>query len=93
MRTVTLAIAASLAFGGVALAQTTAPGSTERNMNNPASVKSNAEKGMPGRDLPASTGTVAPGGPGTAAPAGADASTSGHSGGANTSSGPATGTR
>jgi hypothetical protein len=47
-------------------------------------VKSNAQKGMPQRDMPAATGTV------TAPPAGATAdapSTSGHSGGSNTSSG------
>jgi hypothetical protein len=60
-----LAGAAILALSGAAMAQTTtAPGgSAERNMNNPGSVKSNSEKGMPERDAvpgtgPASTGTV-----------------------------------
>ncbi|MBY0295611.1 MAG: hypothetical protein K2X71_06175 [Methylobacterium sp.] len=84
MRSTLLALAASVALTGAALAQTTAPGSAEQNMNNPGSVKSNAQKGMPQRDMPATTGTV------TAPPAGATAdapSTSGHSGGSNTSSG------
>ncbi|MEH3144665.1 MAG: hypothetical protein PGN34_04820 [Methylobacterium frigidaeris] len=92
MRSTALALVASLALGGAALAQSAMPGSAENNMNNPASVKSNAEKGMPGRDMPATTGTVAPTSPDMAAPGTAGA-TSGHSGGANTSSGPATGAR
>jgi hypothetical protein len=75
MRATALAFAATLALTGAALAQaTTTPGSTvgspaggtERNLNNPGSVKSNAEKGMPGRDMPAATGTVAPVAPGAA---------------------------
>ncbi|KMO28489.1 hypothetical protein VQ02_31540 [Methylobacterium variabile] len=65
MRTTVLALAATFALTGAALAQTGVPGSAENNMNNPGSVKSNAEKGMPGRDL--TTGTVAPAAPGTAA--------------------------
>ncbi len=74
MRSTALAFAATLALTGAAFAQaTTAPGSTvgtpagstEQNMNNPGSVKSNAEKGMPGRDMPGATGTVAPGAAGT----------------------------
>ncbi|GJD78652.1 hypothetical protein [Methylobacterium gregans] len=76
MRSTALAFAATLALTGAAFAQaTTTPGSTvgnptgsaERNLNNPGSVKSNAEKGMPGRDLPGATGTVAPGSTGTGA--------------------------
>ncbi|GEP04674.1 hypothetical protein [Methylobacterium oxalidis] len=66
MRTKTLAIAAGLMFAvsGAALAQTTAPDSAQKNLNNPGSVKSNAEKGMPERDAPAATGTTAaPGAP------------------------------
>ncbi|RVU20156.1 hypothetical protein [Methylobacterium oryzihabitans] len=90
MRTTALVLAAALALGGTAFAQSAMPGSAENNMNNPASVKSNAEKGMPGRDMPATTGTVTTPG---AAPMATDVSTSGHSGGANTSSGPATGAR
>lgn len=49
MRTKTIALAASLALTlvGSAYAQTPAGGgSTEGNMNNPGSVKSNSEKGM-----------------------------------------------
>ena len=63
MPTKIVALAASLALAltGSAFAQTTAPGSTEQNMNNPGSVKSNAEKGMPERDVPGATSTVAPG--------------------------------
>lgn len=71
MRTTILALAATFALTGAALAQTGVPGSAENNLNNPASVKSNAEKGMPGRDVPGATGTVAPGAPagtGTATP-------------------------
>ncbi|WP_018262567.1 hypothetical protein [Methylobacterium sp. WSM2598] len=73
MRTKRMALAGALmvALGGVAVAQTAAPGSAEGNMNNPGSVKSNAEKG--GRDAapaagvapgtaPAATGTVTGGG-------------------------------
>ncbi|KMO39890.1 hypothetical protein VQ03_14895 [Methylobacterium tarhaniae] len=67
MRTTFLALAATMALTGTALAQTGVPGSAENNMNNPGSVKSNAEKGMPGRDMPATTGTVAPAAPGAAA--------------------------
>jgi hypothetical protein len=75
MRATALAFAATLALTGAAFAQaTTTPGSTvgspaggtERNLNNPGSVKSNAEKGMPARDMPGATGTVAPTAPGTA---------------------------
>ncbi|ACL56339.1 hypothetical protein [Methylobacterium nodulans] len=69
MQTKRMALAGAMivAIGGAALAQgTTAPGSAERNLNNPGSVKSNAEKGMPERDAtgvapgtgPAATGTV-----------------------------------
>ncbi|AWN46016.1 hypothetical protein DK419_06555 [Methylobacterium terrae] len=67
MRSTLLALAATVALTGAALAQAGVPGSAENNMNNPGSVKSNAEKGMPGRDMPATTGTVAPVAPGSAA--------------------------
>ncbi|KMO14893.1 hypothetical protein [Methylobacterium indicum] len=66
MRTTLLALATTVALTGAASAQTGVPGSSENNLNNPASVKSNAEKGMPERDL--TTGTVAPAAPGTMAP-------------------------
>ncbi|WP_245524502.1 hypothetical protein [Methylobacterium nonmethylotrophicum] len=66
MRTTLLALATTLALTGAALAQSGVPGSAENNMNNPGSVKSNAEKGLPGRDVPAATGTVAPAAPGAA---------------------------
>ncbi|KQP31687.1 hypothetical protein ASF49_09600 [Methylobacterium sp. Leaf104] len=62
----------ALALTGSAFAQTgTGAGSSERNMNNPASVKSNGEKSMDRMGGPASTGsTMAPagtsGGPSTA---------------------------
>ncbi|POR40073.1 hypothetical protein [Methylobacterium sp. V23] len=49
MRTQTLALATSIALAltGAAFAQTPAAGgSTEGNMNNPGSVKSNSEKSM-----------------------------------------------
>jgi len=65
MRSTLLALAATVAMTGAALAQTGVPGSAENNMNNPASVKSNAEKGMPARDL--TTGTVTPAAPAAAA--------------------------
>ncbi|MCJ2032628.1 hypothetical protein MKK54_00085 [Methylobacterium sp. J-068] len=80
MRTTTLALASSLALAltGSAFAQTPAGGgSTEGNMNNPGSVKSNSEKGMERSTgsatmAPGSTGSMmAPGaatGTGTAAP-------------------------
>ncbi|GJD92521.1 hypothetical protein BHAOGJBA_6076 [Methylobacterium hispanicum] len=80
MRSTALALAATLALTGAAFAQAApAPATTvgtpadsaEKNLNNPGSVKSNAEKGMPGRDVPGATGTVAPGAPagtGTAMP-------------------------
>ncbi|MBE7203891.1 MAG: hypothetical protein INR70_39695, partial [Parafilimonas terrae] len=51
MRSTLLALAATVALTGAALAQTGVPGSAENNMNNPASVKSNAEKGTPERGL------------------------------------------
>ncbi|MDB5644535.1 hypothetical protein [Methylobacterium sp.] len=69
----TFAIAGSLALAltGSAFAQTGAGGSTERNLNNPGSVKSNSEKSMERSGGPAATGsTMAPagtsGGPSTA---------------------------
>lgn len=74
MRSTALALAATLALTGAAFAQAApAPATTvgtpadsaEKNLNNPGSVKSNAEKGMPGRDMPGATGTVAPGAAGT----------------------------
>lgn len=49
MRATTLTLAAALALGltGSALAQTTtAPGGTERNLNNPGSVKSDGQRDM-----------------------------------------------
>lgn len=58
-KTLTIAAALLLSFGGAALAQTPAGGgSTEGNMNNPGSVKSDSEKAM---ERPGSTGsTMAP---------------------------------
>ncbi|TXM66548.1 MULTISPECIES: hypothetical protein [Methylobacterium] len=82
MRTKTFAIAASLvlSLSGAALAQTAAgSGSTEGNMNNPGSVKSNSEKGSTGSATGAAMGAdrmAAPGASGgastaaTGAPAG-----------------------
>lgn len=61
MRTKTLAIAASLALAltGSAFAQTAAGGgSSEGNMHNPGSVKSNSEKGM---ERSTGSATMAPG--------------------------------
>ena len=61
MRTKTFAIAASLvlSLSGSALAQTAAGGgSTEGNMNNPGSVKSNTEKGMEGSTGSATGGAM-----------------------------------
>jgi hypothetical protein len=85
MRSTTLALAATLAFMGAAFAQTTtAPGSTESNMNNPGSVKSNAEKGLPERGAPAATGTVTAPTTG-AAPAAPGASTTAPTGTAGSS--------
>ncbi|KAB1071639.1 hypothetical protein [Methylobacterium planeticum] len=58
MQKLTIAAAAlTLALSGAAMAQTTG-GSTEGNMNSPGSVKSNSEKGMQSRDMPATTGTA-----------------------------------
>jgi len=60
MRTTLLALTATLALTGAALAQTAVPGSAERTMNAPGSMRGNAETRMPERDL--TTGTVtAPG--------------------------------
>jgi hypothetical protein len=94
MRTTTLTLAASLALAltGSAFAQTPAGGgSTEGNMNNPGSVKSNSEKGMErstGSATMAPDGaagsTMAPG-TGTGMGTGAGAPMNGQSGG--TSSG------
>ncbi|MDP4024903.1 hypothetical protein Q8W71_19925 [Methylobacterium sp. NEAU 140] len=59
IRTLGLAAAFTLAVTGAAFAQTTGGGSAERNMNNPGSVKSNAEKAM---ERPGAAGTgMAPG--------------------------------
>ena len=65
MRTKTIALTVSfaLALNGAAFAQTTAPGSTEQNLNNPGSVKSNSEKGMPESGVSGATNTVAPAAP------------------------------
>lgn len=63
MRITTLAVAASLTMSltGVALAQTAAGGGNATgNMNNPASVKSNSEKGMERTTGSATGGTMAP---------------------------------
>ena len=63
MRTTTLALATSLALAltGSAFAQTPAGGgSTEGNMNNPGSVKSNGEKSMERTTGSATGGTMAP---------------------------------
>ena len=60
MRTTLLALAATLALTGAAAAQTGMPGSAGSTINNPGSVKSDAETRMPERDM--TTGTVtAPG--------------------------------
>jgi len=62
-KTLTLAASLALALTGSAFAQTTSGGSTEGNMNNPGSVKSNSEKGM---ERSTGAGTMAPGeAPGT----------------------------
>ncbi|WP_288588038.1 hypothetical protein [uncultured Methylobacterium sp.] len=87
MRTALIALATTVALTGAALAQTGAPGSAENNLNNPASVKSNAEKGMPERDL--TTGTVAPTAPGTMAPAARADDLPSHSGGNAAATSPA----
>lgn len=63
MRTKTLVLAASLALAvtGSAFAQTAAGGgSSEGNMNNPGSVKSNSEKG---RERSTGSATMAPSDP------------------------------
>lgn len=96
MHTKTLALAASLMLPltGVSLAQTAAGGgSTEGNMKNPGSVKSSGEKAMEQSTGSKSIGptdavgaTTVPG-DGSSAGSGTVAPTSGHSGGANTSSG------
>lgn len=65
MRTKTFALATSLALAltGSAFAQTPAGGgSTEGNMNNPGSVKSNSEKGM---ERTTGSATMAPGSTGS----------------------------
>ena len=81
--TYALATAMILSLAGGAMAQTTAPGSAEKNMNNPGSVKSNSEKSMERGSMPATPGTAAPG---TMQKDGM--STSGHSSGGSTSSTP-----
>ena len=61
MRRESLVVAAILGMtvlSGPVLAQTAAPGPTENNLNNPGSVKSDAEKGMP-----STSGIVAPAAP------------------------------
>jgi len=60
MRIHSLALATVLlaSLSGAALAQTGTAGSTEKNLNNPGSVKSNTEKGMPAKDGLATTGTA-----------------------------------
>ncbi|MCC0808725.1 hypothetical protein FPV16_21380 [Methylobacterium sp. W2] len=95
MTTKSLIVAASLtlALSGAAFAQTAAGGgSTEGNMNNPGSVKSNSEKSME-RSTGSATGTsmeapgssMAPGAnSGSVAPGGAPMG--GHSSGGGTSS-------
>lgn len=52
MHTHSLAFATVLlvSVSGAALAQAGTAGSTEKNLNNPGSVKSNSEKGMPAKD-------------------------------------------
>lgn len=94
MQTKTIALAASLILSltGSSFAQTPAGGgSTEGNMNNPGSVKSNSERGM---ERSTGSATMAPGSatgtvPGSATGAGTDtaAPTGGHSSGGGTSSG------
>ena len=68
--TYALATAMILSLAGGAMAQTTAPGSAEKNMNNPGSVKSNSEKAMErstGTTTGTTTGTgMAPAAPGAA---------------------------
>ena len=90
----TLALAASLILSltGASFAQTPAGnGKAEGNMNNPASVKSNSEKGM---ERSTGSATMSPADatgavvvPGGGAGAGTAAPTGGHSSGGGTSSG------
>ncbi|AWN41820.1 hypothetical protein DK389_16580 [Methylobacterium durans] len=56
----TFAVAAGLlvSLTGASLAQSTAPDSAQKNMNNPGSVKSNSEKAMEKGGMPATTGTA-----------------------------------
>ncbi|WP_336488754.1 hypothetical protein [Methylobacterium nigriterrae] len=68
-KSVALAAVLLASLSGAALAQTGAAGSAEKNLNNPGSVKSNTEKGMPAKDGAATTGTAT--GATTAAPSGA----------------------
>ncbi|MER2267648.1 hypothetical protein [Methylobacterium oxalidis] len=60
MRISSLALSALLvtSLSGAALAQAATAGSAEKNLNNPGSVKSNTEKGMPAKDGVATTGTA-----------------------------------
>ena len=60
MRINSLALATVLlaSLSGAALAQTGTAGSTEKNLNNPGSVKSNTEKGVPAKDGVVTTGTA-----------------------------------
>ncbi|GEP08139.1 hypothetical protein [Methylobacterium oxalidis] len=60
MRIGSLALSALLvtSLSGAALAQAGTAGSAEKNLNNPGSVKSNTEKGMPAKDGVATTGTA-----------------------------------
>ncbi|AWN42630.1 hypothetical protein DK389_21630 [Methylobacterium durans] len=78
MRISCLALSALLAtsLSGAALAQAGAAGSAEKNLNNPGSVKSNTEKGMPAKDGVA-TGAAKSTSPNTAKTAPASGSKSG----------------
>jgi hypothetical protein len=59
-KTLALTVSFALALSGTAFAQTTAPGTAEKNLNNPGSVKSASEKGMPESGAAGTTSTVAP---------------------------------
>ena len=60
MRINSLAFATVLlaSLSGAASAQTGTAGSTEKNLKNPGSVKSNTEKGVPAKDGVVTTGTA-----------------------------------
>jgi hypothetical protein len=56
INSLTLATVLLASLSGAASAQTGTAGSTEKNLNNPGSVKSNTEKGVPAKDGVTTTG-------------------------------------